>query len=188
MQHREIKNRIECFVVEREARDVSFYNSYSISKLCKSIASSLDHLGIEVDRGNPIRTKLLDLASNAFTGSTANVEDFEALGTSAKRDELWDHASPQSLGSQAAVDVNGLGPIHPHPRNSRTSACLRPGVRGHPGSPLKLHLSPDPGLCTKRAPPPSDTISSDSMNQPPGRRPAAKAVRGPSRRGDPVTS
>ena len=94
MQHREVEDCIERSVVESEIRDVAFHNSYPISIFGKSISGSVHHIGIEIDRSDPIGAKVLDLTSNAFARPTANVEDVEPLGTPAQRDELWDHASP----------------------------------------------------------------------------------------------
>ena len=127
MQYRKVEDRTERSVLVRKIRNIPFYDSHSISVLDKSVTGSLDHLRIEVDRRNTSGTEILDLSGNTFARSTANVEDFEPLGTPAQCDELRNHTSSQSLGSQATVDVNGLRPIHLHPRNSMTSLCREPG-------------------------------------------------------------
>lgn len=119
VQYRKVKDRIKRFVRVWKIRDVTFHNSYLIAIPRESGARSVDHLRIEVDRSNASCAEILDLSGNTFARSTSNVEDLEPLGTSTQRNELRDHAPPQSFRSQSTIDVEGLCPIHPHPRSLR---------------------------------------------------------------------
>ena len=83
VQYREVEDRIECLVLVWKIRDVTFYDSHSISIFGKSTTGSLDHLRVDVDRSNATRTEILNLSYNAFARPTADVEDLESLGSPA---------------------------------------------------------------------------------------------------------
>jgi hypothetical protein len=120
MQRREIEDRIERSILVGKIRDITFHDSCSISIFGQTRLGTLDHLRIKIDGNNATCTKVINFSRDALAGSATYVEDFEPFGTSAKGDELRDHVLPQPLSAQTTIDINGLCPIHPHPRNSMT--------------------------------------------------------------------
>ena len=132
MQHSEIEDRVERSILAGKIRDITFHDSCSTSIFGQAPLGTLDHLRIKIDGKNATCAKVLNFSCDALAGSATNVEDFEPFSTSAKGDELRDHVLPQPLSPQATIDVNGFRPIHPHPGNSMTPACLGPGVPGRP--------------------------------------------------------
>lgn len=75
VQHGKVKSRVEPTLLVAKISDIAPHDSCSVAVLGEPVLCSMDHLRIEVDGGDARGAKILQLSCDAFTRTTADVED-----------------------------------------------------------------------------------------------------------------